>query len=194
MPVAASSSTSSCAVADPPAGATDGIVAWAESRTATGEGAVDHDPRPAADARLELRAVTRDTVRAVCLLHVAPDQRGFVAPNAVSFAEAMFEPKAWFRAVVADDVPVGFVMLSIDEATPEYYLWRFMIDQRYQGRGYGRAALLQVIEHVRTLPNASELLVSWVPEPGGPAPFYLGLGFELTGELDGDEVIARRRL
>ena len=86
-----------------------------------------------------------------------------MAPNAVSFAEAMFEPKAWFRAVVADDVPVGFVMLSIDTATPEYYLWRFMIDQRYQGRGYGREAIRQVIDHVRTLPGAAELLVSWVP-------------------------------
>jgi diamine N-acetyltransferase len=175
-------------------GATEAIGAWADSRLAAGEAAVDRDPRPAPEATVELREVTADTVRAVCLLHVAPDQRGFVAPNAVSFAEAMFEPKAWFRAVVADDVPVGFVMLSIDEAAPEYYLWRFMIDQRYQGRGYGRAAILQVIEHVRALPNATELLVSWVPEPGGPAPFYEGLGFEPTGEIDGDEVVARLRL
>ena len=135
--------------------------------------------------------MTGETVRAVCLLHVAPDQRGFVAPNAVSFAEALYEPKAWFRAVVADDVPVGFVMLSIDADKPEVYLWRFMIDQRYQGRGYGRAAIAQVIEHARTVPGATELLVSWVPADGGPEAFYRGLGFEPTGELDGDEVVAR---
>jgi diamine N-acetyltransferase len=175
-------------------GATEAIGAWADGRLAAGEAAPARDPRPAPEATVELREVTAETVRAVCLLHVAPDQRGFVAPNAVSFAEAMFEPKAWFRAVVADEVPVGFVMLSIDPAAPEYYLWRFMIDQRYQGRGYGRAAIVQVIEHVRTLPDARELLVSWVPEPGGPAPFYLGLGFEPTGEVDGDEVVARLRL
>jgi diamine N-acetyltransferase len=175
-------------------GATEAIGAWADSRLAAGEAAPDRDPRPAPEATVELREVTADTVRAVCLLHVAPDQRGFVAPNAVSFAEAMFEPKAWFRAVVADDIPVGFVMLSVDKAAPEYYLWRFMIDQRYQGCGYGRAAILLVIEHVRALPNATELLVSWVPEPGGPAPFYEGLGFEPTGEVDGDEVVARLRL
>jgi diamine N-acetyltransferase len=176
---------------DPGDGATDAIGAWADGRIAAGEAAPDHEPRPASEATIELREVTAETVRAVCLLHVAPDQRGFVSPNAVSFAEAMFEPKAWFRAVVADDVPVGFAMLSVDTETPDYYLWRFMIDQRYQGRGYGRAAILQIIEHVRTLPNATELLVSWVPEPGGPAPFYLGLGFAPTGEMDGDEVVAR---
>jgi diamine N-acetyltransferase len=182
-------------MADAHARDAEAIAAWAEARRADGEAAPAGDPRPVADGGVvELREVSKDTVRAICMLHVDPSQRGFVAPNAVSFAEAMFEPRAWFRAVVADDVPVGFVMLAIDESKPEYYLWRFMIDARYQGRGYGRAALGQVIEHVRTRPNASELLVSWVPEPGGPEPFYRGLGFEPTGEMDGDEVVARLRL
>lgn len=170
------------------------IADWAEKRTAAGEGAVEHEPRPAPEAIVELREVTGETVRAVCLLHVAPEQRGFVAPNAVSFAEAMFEPKAWFRAVVADGLPVGFVMLSIDVDKPEVYLWRFMIDQRHQGRGYGRAAIGQVIEHARTVPGATGLLVSWVPADGGPEPLYRGLGFEPTGEMDGDEVVARLAL
>jgi diamine N-acetyltransferase len=171
------------------------IADWAGRRLANGEAVPAAEPRSVADgAVVELREVTKDDVRAVCILHVAPAQRGFVAPNAVSFAEAMFEPRAWFRAVVADDVPVGFVMVSVDEATPEYYLWRFMIDARYQGRGYGRAAIQRLIEHVRSLPNATELLVSYVPEPGGPEPFYRGLGFEPTGEMDDDEVIARLRL
>src|SRR5918993_4100402 len=168
-------------------GATDAIAAWADGRIAAGEAEVDRDPRAASDVSVELREVTGETVRAVCLLHVAPDQRHLVAPNAVSFAEALFEPKAWYRAVVADDVPVGFVMLSVDEAAPQYYLWRFMIDQRYQGRGYGRAAILRLIEHVRTFPGATELLVSWVPEAGGPEPFFFGLGLEPTGEVDDRE-------
>ena len=171
------------------------VAAWATHRREDGEAAPDRDPRGVADGGVvELREVTKELVRAVCILHVAPNQRGFVAPNAVSFAEAMFEPTAWYRAVVADDVPVGFVMLSIDEVAPKYYLWRYMIDERYQGRGYGRAALALVIDHVRTLPGAAELLVSWVPEPGGPEPFYRGLGFEPTGEIDEDEVVARLRL
>ncbi len=172
-----------------------GIAAWADGRRSAGEAVPVTSPRSVADgARVELREVTGDTVRAVCLLQVAPDQRRFVAPNAVSFAEAMFQPRAWFRAVVADDVPVGFVMLSVDAEEPEYYLWRFMIDATYQGRGYGRAAIAALVEHVRTLPDATELVVSWVPVPGGPEPFYLGLGFEPTGEINEGEVVARLRL
>ncbi|MGK2851911.1 MAG: GNAT family N-acetyltransferase [Candidatus Limnocylindrales bacterium] len=175
-------------------GAAEGIADWADRRRADGEGAVAIEPRPGPEARVDLRQVTGETVRLVCLLHVAPEQRGFVAPNAVSFAEAMYEPKAWFRAVVANDVPVGFVMLSIDLDKPEVYLWRFMIDQRYQGRGYGRAAIAQVVEHARAVPGATELLVSWVPADGGPEPFYRGLGFEPTGEVDDGEVVARLAL
>ncbi len=173
----------------------EGVAGWAEARRAAGEGVPATQPRSVADgAVVELREVTKDTVRAIGILQVAASQRGFVAPNAVSFAEAMFEPKAWFRAVVADDIPVGFVMLSVDEVEPEYYLWRFMIDERYQGRGYGRVAIGLVVDHVRTLPNATELLVSWVPADGGPEPFYRGLGFEPTGEVDDGEVVAKLRL
>ena len=145
-------------------------------------------------AEVVLAEVTGETVRAVCMLQVGVEQRGFVAPNAVSIAEAMFNAKAWFRAVVADGVPVGFVMLSQDPEAAEYDLWRFMIDERYQGRGFGRAAIAAVVEHVRTLPGATHLLVSWVPAPGGPEPFYLGLGFVPTGEVNEGEVVGRLQL
>lgn len=133
-------------------------------------------------------------MRSICRLLVAPSQRGFVAPNAVSFAEALFEPKAWYRAVYADDVPVGFVMLSLDPDAPEYYLWRFMIAEGYQGRGYGRAALALVAEHVRSLPGGTALVTSWVPGEDGPEGFYRSLGFEPTGEVDDGEVVGRLAL
>jgi diamine N-acetyltransferase len=62
-------------------------------------------------AAIALREVTAKTLREVCNLTVSPEQRQFVAPNAISIAQAYFEPAAWFRAVYADDTPVGFAML-----------------------------------------------------------------------------------
>ena len=141
-----------------------------------------------------LREITKDDVRAICRLAVGPGQMSFVAPNAVSFAEALFEPRPGTGRSTRMDTPVGFAMLSIDRDAPEYYLWRFMIDARYQGRGYGRAAMGLIVDFVRTLPRATELLVSWVPADGGPEPFYRGLGFVPTGEMDGIEVMARLTL
>jgi diamine N-acetyltransferase len=142
-------------------------------------------------ARVELREITKDTVRDVMKVEVAEGQDEFVAPTSVSIAQAYFEPKAWFRAIYADEEPVGFIMLHDDPEKPAYYLWRLLIGADHQRKGYGRAAVEQLIEYVKTRPGATELLVSWVPVPGGPEDFYRGLGFEPTGEISHGEVVAR---
>ncbi len=142
-------------------------------------------------AEVTLDEVTEDTVRAICRLAVAPEQARFVAPNAVSFAQALFAPNAWYRAVAADGIPVGFMMLSEEPETATYVLWRFMIDARHQGQGYGREAIRLLLDHVRSLPGATELKTSWVSAPDGPGPFYEGLGFQPTGEVDEGEVVGR---
>jgi diamine N-acetyltransferase len=169
-----------------------GIDAWIQHRRAAGEVPDPGLMRSVADgAVVELREVTGENARAVMLLQVAPSQRGFVAPNAVSLGQAMFEARAWFRAVYADDTPVGFALLDLDRDGAEYTLWRFMIDDRFQGLGYGRAAIGLVVDFVRSLPGATYLATSWVPGPGSPEGFYLGLGFRPTGEMDETEIVGR---
>lgn len=143
---------------------------------------------------MALREISADTVCAVCALSVRPEQQKFVAPNAVSIAEAHFSDKAWFRAVYAGAVPVGFAMLEDQPEKPEYYLWRFMIDARYQRKGFGRRAMALLVEHVRRRPHATELLTSVVQADGGPQGFYESLGFELTGEYDDGEAMMRLRI
>jgi diamine N-acetyltransferase len=135
------------------------------------------------NSEVSLREVTAGTVRAICRLEVSEEQKHLVAPNAVSIAQAYFEPKAWFRAIYADDTPVGFVMLYDDPDEPEYYLWRFMIDERYQKMGFGKRSLDLLIEYVQGRPGAHELKLSCVPGENGPEPFYRKYGFSLTGRM-----------
>ena len=59
-----------------------------------------------------LEEINSDTVRAVCKLVTTVEQQKFVAPNAMSLAQALFSDEAWYRAIHADGVLVGFVMLS----------------------------------------------------------------------------------
>ncbi len=149
----------------------------------------------AVPAQVTLREITARTVRSITHLAVCDSQRGFVAPNAVSLAQALFEPSAWYRAVYCADTPVGFVMLADGSlqtppaADPGISVWRFMIDARFQGRGIGKAALLQVIEHARRKRRFEALELSFVPGPGGPEPFYRALGFRDTGRTVGGEVV-----
>jgi diamine N-acetyltransferase len=143
-----------------------------------------------------LEEITAQTVRAITELRVSAVQQSYVASNAVSIAQAYFHPEAWFRAVYADDVPVGFVMLEDPTQLADWIgpaqvgLWRFMIDERQQGRGHGRAALRLVIDHVRTRPEQTRLRTSCVPGPHSPIGFYERCGFRRTGEVDdGEEVL-----
>ena len=151
-------------------------------------------PEPVEASRVQLREVTADTVRKVVNLAVSPMQRGFVATNAISLAQALFAKDAWYRAIYVDDEPAGFVMLedqSLREPPPdkpEIGVWRFMVDERFQGRGIGDAALRLVIDHARAK-GFDKLLLSYMPGPGCPEPFYRRLGFVPNGQVDGAEVV-----
>ncbi len=146
-------------------------------------------------AEISLREITKTNLRDILRLKVAADQERFVASNAVSIAQAYFDRDiAWFRGIYADEAPIGFAMLHDEPAERKYYLWRFMIDHRFQGSGYGTRALEQIIEHVRGRPGAHEVLLSVVPGEGSPGPFYERLGFAYTGEIEDGERVMRKAL
>ena len=147
---------------------------------------------------VSLREVTEHNRAAVEALAVSGEQDHFVASVTQSLRDAEDYPdaKPWYRAVYADDEPVGFVMISdgitVDDPTyvGPYYLWRLLIDHRFQGRGYGTATLDLVVEHVRSHPDARTLLVSHVVGPASPVTFYQQYGFRLTGDVhEGEPVL-----
>ena len=144
---------------------------------------------------LSLREISAETVREICELAVGPHQQGLVAPNAVSIAEAYFEPAAWFRAVYAGETPLGFAMLfdptraREPERDDTCFLWRFMIDHRHQRRGYGAEALRLLVAQACTLPGVTRFKTSFVDKPGNASPLYLRAGFHLTGEIDDGEIV-----
>jgi diamine N-acetyltransferase len=152
-------------------------------------------------APISLREITDANRPEVERLGVTSEQETYVAGVAESLVEAAAEPAAcpWYRAVYAGDEPVGFVMLSdnIPDGHPEYlgpyYLWRLLIDARWQGRGIGKATLELVVAYLATRPNARTLLTSVVPGPTSPIGFYLRYGFTRTGKVaDGENVLELR--
>lgn len=144
-------------------------------------------------ARVTLREITGETVTTICKLSdtLPEEQHKMVAPNAMSIAQAHFSEHAWFRAIYADETPIGFVMLWDDSQKADYFLWRFMIAAPHQRKGYGRRAIEQLVEYVKTRPSATELKASYVPMDGGPEEFYHKLGFEETGEVMHGENVVR---
>ena len=127
-------------------------------------------------APVDLREITAATVRTICGLEVAEEQRENVAPVAVSIAQAHFEPRATFRAIYAGDEPVGFMLWRDEDMPNTAYLWRFMVDRRHQGKGYGRDALEQVFAMLKAQ-GVTTLSATVVRGEHSPLGFYLSIGF-----------------
>jgi diamine N-acetyltransferase len=152
---------------------------------------VNQDSTVENPGQVSLREITEQTVYEICMLSetLSPAHKKMVAPNALSIAQAHFSKYAWFRAIYADETPVGFIMLYDNPDEPSYFLWRLMIAGPQQGKGYGKAAVEQLIDYVRARPGANELLVSCGEGEGNPEGFYHRLGFRRNGEIVGHEVV-----
>ena len=137
---------------------------------------------------VSLRPLSASNRQAVEALRVSPGQEQFVSSVADSLREAAEHPDAHalYWAVYADDTPVGFVMIADEVASPDYiphYLWKLLIDERYQGRGFGTATLDLIVEYFRGRPGVEALITSAGQGEGSPITFYERYGFERTGEI-----------
>jgi diamine N-acetyltransferase len=128
-------------------------------------------------------------------------QQRFVRPVVRSLAQMAFPLEAHGRplhaealGVEGDGQPIGFVQLADRTELHEApYLWRLLIDRRFQRRGAGGQVLRLVADRARAAGHHN-LFVSWGEGPGSPGPMYLGFGFVPTGEVAGDETVARLEL
>lgn len=141
---------------------------------------------------VSLREIDSDNFRQCINLKVADGQEKFVASNVTSIAESKVYPTALPFAVYCVDEMVGFVMYGFDTDDNKFYLGRLMIDAQHQGKGYGKAATLEVIERMRKIEDCREIYLSFVPENTGAEKLYASVGFERTGEISkSGEVIMR---
>ena len=159
---------------------------------------------------LRLVNVNSTNCREILHLHVSGEQVRFVASNETSLQEARASVAANGYAfpfgIYEGETPVGCLMIGYDTdddwenppeaATGNYSLWRLMIDERYQRRGYGREALKLALAFVRSFPcgPASYCWLSYLPDNESARRLYHSFGFQETGEMDGEERIAVLKL
>jgi diamine N-acetyltransferase len=144
---------------------------------------------PSAD-RLTLVPVGATEWRGVTALEVTQAQRSFVADPAYYLALCAYGGLWRPLAIVLDERVIGFLMWAVDPEDDSCWLGGLLVDRRHQRRGYGRRALEAALEMLATQGGHQRFALSYAPD--NPAkPFYEALGFRETGELEGDEVVAR---
>jgi diamine N-acetyltransferase len=139
---------------------------------------------------ITLKEITEDNWEEASQLSVEAEQENYVASNVYSLAQSQFH-RSWVPLGIYDEqTMVGFLMYGQDDTPGEYWIIRLMIDKKYQGRGYGRIAMQEIIEHLAHHPETRAILTSYVPGNQVAAKLYAGLGFEKTGQIeDGEEVV-----
>ncbi len=131
---------------------------------------------------MHLEPVTRENLDAVLALKVNKSQIGFVSTTAESLAQAYVYAETAFPFAVCDDQDViGFIMLGYYKEKDYYTLWKLLIDQKYQGRGYGTAALKLGITFLKERFQVNEVYTGVLPKNHVAKSLYQSVGFENTG-------------
>ncbi len=116
-----------------------------------------------------------------------PLDQQWIASNAFSMLQAIYDPDWDCRLICHGDQAVGFVFYGYWREKDRYLLCRYMIDERHQGKGYGKAALPQIVEHMKNQYGCRDLFLTLEEENARAVHLYTAFGFERTEELDGSE-------
>jgi diamine N-acetyltransferase len=151
----------------------------------------------------EIRSVTKDNWKELSRLKVREDQTHFVASNLYSIAEAQFGEDYeghWnlhpFGIYEDGGTPVGFLMYGFNFEHPKQqaFIIRLMVDEKHQAKGFGRFGMQKMLETFRADERIQAVGISYEPENEAARKLYASLGFEETGEVVGEEVVAALRL
>ena len=155
---------------------------------------------------IKLKKINRKNVGEILKLEVFDNQKSFIAPNNISIIEAYLaiveNGHVFTFGIYNDDVPVGFLMIGFDVnsddadapkiAKGNYNIWRFMIDKKFQGKGFGKKAMDLALEFINTFPSgaAKYCWLSHESDNNVARKLYKSVGFIETDEKDGDEIVA----
>jgi len=160
---------------------------------------------------ITVQPVTWDNFRDVLNLKVTKNQESYISSNAVSLAEAYLDmvdadgDPFIVLAIYSDNDVVGFAMAGHqseeeneykDDDETCYFICRYMVDEKHQGKGFGRAAMPKLIEHIKTWPRgeAASVYITYKPDNDVARKLYASFGFIETGEMRHGEVVARLKL
>ena len=162
------------------------------------------------EEKLHLEKITWKNYYKITKLKVKKEQRNFVAENEWSLVHAYVGMTNGMGAfpfgIYLGKKPIGFVMIGYngwEEGEPEYFkntyfIWRFMIDKKYQGQGYGKEAFKLALDFVRTFPcGPSDICwLSYEPENEVARTLYASFGFVERPEdyKEGEEMPAVLKL
>ncbi|WP_440111722.1 GNAT family N-acetyltransferase [Paenibacillus sp. QZ-Y1] len=143
--------------------------------------------------QVTLQRITKENEFECIQLKPREDQLNLVASNADSLIHATKEITSKPYGIFAEERMVGFILFDNEMYNDGYYwILRFMIDEKYQGKGYGKQAIKEVIRTLQERSDCQQIRVSHVPHNITANALYKHCGFQDTGEFEdnGDIILS----
>ncbi|MGH1276864.1 GNAT family N-acetyltransferase [Bacillus cereus] len=146
--------------------------------------------------KIYLKAIDKNNWEEAIKLSVKEEQQTFIASNLYSIAEVQFLDNFYTKGIYLEEKMIGFTMFGIDPEDNNYWIYRLMIDENFQGKGIGKQAIYLVIDEIRRNNNAniSRIMIGYAPENLTAKFAYKKAGFIETELSSWGEQLAKYSL
>jgi diamine N-acetyltransferase len=146
--------------------------------------------------KIKLVPITKENWEDAISLTVKEDQKKFMASNLYSIAEVQFLENFEAKGIYYEDRMAGFTMYGIDPDDQNYWIYRLMVDQEFQGKGIGTEAVNLIIEDIKQRDEAGIplIMIGYHPENQGARYTYNKAGFVETETAPWGEQLAAYKL
>ena len=129
-------------------------------------------------------------------LKVSESQKCFVSDDMrlLARAYAYRESRSNAYVIYNDDIPVGMALYYDCDELNAYDFSQIFIDERYQGQGFGAEAAQQILNIMKSDGKYNKVVLCYIDGNKAAKNMYEKLGFYLTGERDGDEIVMEKIL
>ena len=134
--------------------------------------------------------ITEDNYQTVCRLEVSAEQKGYVAAPVGILARAYAKRRRNARAlaILTDETIIGVLMyMELFEEPACYTIEQFLIDHRFQNKGFGTRALQLVIDILENERKYEAIEICVKREDAQAIKVYSNAGFIDTGYVDPNE-------
>lgn len=126
---------------------------------------------------MQFREIDKSNYWDCMALTVDDSQAGFVADNKQSLIEAAYENGLYVLGIYHEETMVGFILYDYDDTFPGWSMSRFMIGKQFQGKGYGKQAVVAFLDYFKKKHNADRLYISVSLDNAAARKMYSNIGF-----------------
>lgn len=132
-----------------------------------------------------------DLIYALFDCQLTEEQKELVNPASFSVGRAYLFREDNYPCIIRNErkTPVGFINLCKWLADGDAYTWSFFIDEKYQGKGYGKSAARLAVRILKTANPAKPIKLSTEENNEKAQRLYISLGFKKLDEFDGDDLV-----